>query len=136
MFHLGKIVILSLVASFGTASIAANAVGNNVTTFAYLPGTAIGYAILTVVSQCVGAKDIPQARYYVKKLVKLTYLVLFISNVLVALITLPVLYFYNLSPEATELAKIIIWYYINSINNNNYCIINISWNNYCNNSRR
>ena len=111
MFHLGKIVILSLVASFGTASIAANAVGNNVTTFAYLPGTAIGYAILTVVSQCVGAKDIPQARYYVKKLVKLTYLVLFISNVLVALITLPVLHFYNLSPEATELAKIIIWYY-------------------------
>ena len=71
MFHLGKIVILSLVASFGTASIAANAVGNNVTTFAYLPGTAIGYAILTVVSQCVGAKDIPQARYYVKKLVNL-----------------------------------------------------------------
>jgi len=111
MFHLGKIVILSLVASFGTASIAANAVGNNVTTFAYLPGTAIGYAILTVVSQCVGAKDIPQARYYVKKLVKLTYLVLLISNVLVALITIPVLHFYNLSPEATELAKTIIWYY-------------------------
>jgi len=111
MFHLGKIVILSLVASFGTASIAANAIGNNVTTFAYLPGTAIGYAILTVVSQCVGAKDIPQARYYVKKLVKLTYLVLLISNVLVALITIPVLHFYNLSPEATELARTIIWYY-------------------------
>ncbi|MBO5667180.1 MAG: MATE family efflux transporter [Firmicutes bacterium] len=111
MFHLGKIIILSLVASFGTASIAANAVGNNVTTFAYLPGTAIGYALLTVVSQCVGAKDIPQARYYTKKLMKLSYAILFLSNVLVALATLPILYFYNLSPEATELARNIIWYY-------------------------
>lgn len=111
MFHLGKIVILSLVASFGTASIAANAVGNNVTTFAYLPGTALGYAILTVVSQCVGARDIPQAQYYVKKLMKLVYGILLISNTIVALLTIPILHFYNLSPEATELAKIVIWYY-------------------------
>ena len=111
MFHLGKIIILSLVASFGTASIAANAVGNNVTTFAYLPGTAIGYAILTVVSQCVGAQDIEQARYYTKKLIKLVYIVLFIGNIIVALATIPILYFYNLSPEATEMARNIIWYY-------------------------
>ena len=111
MFHLGKIIILSLVASFGTASIAANAVGNNVTTFAYLPGTAIGYAILTVVSQCVGAQDIEQARYYTKKLIKLVYIVLFFGNIIVALATIPILYFYNLSPEATEMARNIIWYY-------------------------
>ncbi|MBO4991572.1 MAG: MATE family efflux transporter [Firmicutes bacterium] len=111
MFHLGKIVILSLVASFGTASIAANAVANNVVTFAYLPGTAIGYAILTVVSQCVGARDIPQTKYYVKKLMKLVYGILFLSNTIVALLTIPILHFYNLSPEATQLARTVILYY-------------------------
>ncbi len=111
MFHLGKIVILSLVASFGTASIAANAVGGNITTFAYLPGTALGYAILTVVSQCAGAGDIPQAKYYVKKLMKLTYIVLFVSNTTVALLTVPILHFYDLSPEATVLARNIVLYY-------------------------
>ena len=37
MFQLGKILVLSIVTSFGTASIAANAVSNNVATFAVLP---------------------------------------------------------------------------------------------------
>ena len=97
-------------ASFGTASIAANAVANNVVTFAYLPGTAIGYAILTVVSQCVGARDIPQTKYYVKKLMKLVYGILFLSNTIVALLTIPILHFYNLSPEATQLARTVILY--------------------------
>ena len=54
MFQLGKIMVLSIVTGFGTASIAANAVSNNVATFATLPGMAIGFAMLTVVSQCVG----------------------------------------------------------------------------------
>lgn len=111
MFHLGKIVILSLVASFGTASIAANAVANNVTTFAYLPATAIGYAMLTVVAQCIGARDYDQARLYTKKLMKLTYLALLISNGIVVLITFPVLHAYHLSAEATQLARNVILYY-------------------------
>lgn len=48
MFQLGKIVVLSLVAGYGTASLAANAVCNNVATFAILPGMSIGFAMLTV----------------------------------------------------------------------------------------
>lgn len=41
MFQLGKILVLSLVTSFGTASIAANAVSNNIAMFAVLPGMSI-----------------------------------------------------------------------------------------------
>ncbi len=55
MFQLGKILVLSLVATFGTASIAANAVSNTIALFQILPGMAMGFAILTVVAQCVGA---------------------------------------------------------------------------------
>ena len=57
MFQLGKIVVLSLVAGYGTASLAANAVCNNVATFAVLPGMSFGFAMLTVCAQCVGAGE-------------------------------------------------------------------------------
>lgn len=55
MFQLGKIMVLSLVAGFGTASIAANAVSNTIAVFQNLPGMAINNAILAVTAQCVGA---------------------------------------------------------------------------------
>ena len=49
MFQLGKILVLSLVASFGTSAIAANAVSSNLCNFEILPGITIGFAIVTVV---------------------------------------------------------------------------------------
>ena len=57
MFQLGKIAVLSLVSGLGTASLAANAVGNNIANFAILPGMSFfGFALLTVCAQCVGAE--------------------------------------------------------------------------------
>lgn len=43
MFQLGKIAVLSLVSGLGTASLAANAVGNNIANFAILPGMSFGF---------------------------------------------------------------------------------------------
>lgn len=39
-----------------------------------IPGTAVGMALLTIVGQCVGAKDFDAAKTYTKKLIKITYL--------------------------------------------------------------
>ena len=85
MFQLGKIVVLNLVASFGTASIAANAVSNCLALFQIVPGMAIGQADLAVVSQCVGADDEYQTRYYTKKMMKLSYIGIIITNVIIFL---------------------------------------------------
>ena len=85
MFQIGKILVLSLVAGFGTASIAANAVSNTIATFQILPGTAMGYAVLTVISQCIGGRDYQQAKYYTKKLLMITYAAMFLCNVMVVL---------------------------------------------------
>ena len=68
MFQLGKILVLSLVSTFGTYAIAANAVSNAIALFQILPGMAISLAITTVISQCVGANDYEQVHYYLKKL--------------------------------------------------------------------
>lgn len=113
MFQLGKILVLSIVTSFGTASIAANAVSNNVATFAVLPGMSVGFAILTVGAQCVGAGDYEQVRYYTKKLMKIVYVSLFVANILVVLAVPYIIKIYGLSAEASQYAhKILIYHSI------------------------
>ena len=87
MFQLGKIIVLSLVSTFGTYAIAANAVSNAIGLFQILPGMAITLAITPVISRCVGAGDYEQAKYYNKKLMLITYvsmtaMVLFIFSLL------------------------------------------------------
>jgi putative MATE family efflux protein len=114
MFQLGKIMLLSLVAAFGTASITANAVGNAVSAFEILPAASIGLALVTVVSQCVGAGDYEQVRYYTKKLLKYAYMASICINVVIILLTPLILKIYNLSPQTTEMAKqVIIFHGVN-----------------------
>lgn len=111
MFQLGKIMVLSMIASFGTASIAANAVSNILATFQVLPGMSVGMAVITVCSRCVGAGDYDMVRYYTRKIVKLVH-VMTIVFVGVILLALPlVMYLYHLSEEAMGFTKQIVWYH-------------------------
>lgn len=66
MFQFGKILVQSLIATFGTYSIAANAVSNNLAQMQIIPGMAMSLAMVTVIGQCIGANDYQQAKYYVK----------------------------------------------------------------------
>ncbi len=101
--------LLSAVSAFGTASIAANAIGNSMATFQILPAQAIGVGMITVVSQCVGAKDFESARFYTKKLLKWSYLSMLAINAVIFLILPLVINLYNVSDEASHLAKLILW---------------------------
>ncbi len=104
VFHIGKILISSTVASFGTTSIAANAVFNALSTFANIPGSAIGMAAVTVVGQCCGAKEYHQATYYGKKLLGLTYLMMGVTCLTIFILTPELARLYNLSDAAYSLA--------------------------------
>ena len=108
MFQLGKIIVLSLVTSFGTASIAANAVSNSIAMFAILGGMSINYALSSVSARCVGANDFEQVRYYTRKLMKYDYIILLVSNVLVVLALPFIIFVYNLSPETSAMVREII----------------------------
>ena len=101
MFQLGKILVQSLIATFGTYSIAANAVSNNLAQMQIIPGMAMS---LAMVGQCVGANDYKQAKYYVKKLLKITYLSMAGLIVVLIIATPSILTFYSLSKETTDLA--------------------------------
>ena len=108
MFQLGKILLLSTVSVLGTASVAANAIGNTLASFQVVPGTALGLAIVTVVSRCVGASEYDRARYYTKKMrTAYLYTVLVIALILACLPL--ILKLYNVSDQAREWATQILW---------------------------
>lgn len=111
MFQLGKILVLSLVATFGTASIAANAVSNTISMFQTLPGLAMGFAILTVVSQCVGAGDYGQAKYYTKKMMLITYGAMLLMNLLILGLLPLIIQIYHLSDVTAQMTRQILMYH-------------------------
>ena len=108
MFQLGKILVLSLVSTFGTASIAANAVGNNIANIQCIAGLAMSFAVSAVVSQCVGANDFVQARYYIKKMLIICYIIMFAVNLCMFPFITKIIGIYSLSDETMELARQIL----------------------------
>ncbi len=111
MFQVGKVLVQSLIASFGTTAIAANAVANTVASLEVIPGTAIGLAMTTVVGQCAGAGDYDQAQSYTVKLMKLVYLTMGALNVCILLLSTPIVNFYRLSPETASTALWLLLYH-------------------------
>ncbi|WMJ83092.1 MATE family efflux transporter [Oscillospiraceae bacterium LTW-04] len=107
MFHFGKLMVSGLIASFGTVAITANAVGNSITSIACIPGSAVGLGMITVVGQCIGAGEYEQARYYIKKLLKLAYIVGGATNILALLFMKQLVGVFLLSPQTAQLAIII-----------------------------
>jgi len=106
MFQIGKILVLSLIATYGTTAIAANAAGNTMAAFEVLPGAAIGLAMLTVAGQCIGAGYQDQAVYYTKKLMAIAYAAMLVLNIPLLLLSYKILSLYGMSAETTRLA----WY--------------------------
>lgn len=109
IFQIGKVLVLSLVAGFGTASIAANAVGNTISTFQNMAGGAIGLAMITVVGQCIGAGEYGQAKYYAKKLLGIAYVAMFVTNIIALTCVIPFVgTIFHLSAGTAALARKIL----------------------------
>jgi len=108
IFQFGRIIVVSIIATFGTVQIAANAVANNFDGIGIIPGNAMMLAMITIVGRCVGAGEYKQAEYYTKLLTFIAYCTFAIWCGFIIL-TLPwTLQIYNLSPETIKLATILI----------------------------
>lgn len=105
MFQLGKVLVLSLVSTFGTYAIAANAVCNVLASFQILPGMALSLAVTSVISRCVGAKDYEQVSYYTKKLLAISYISMFVTTIVICVALPFIMDVYNLSPETAKVAE-------------------------------
>lgn len=111
LFYLGRIIILSLVATFGTAAIAANAVSSSIAMFEVLPGMAIGLGLTVVISRCVGAGDYQQTKYYTKKIICIVYMANLITCALVLALLPAILNVYGLPGAVASLTTKILWYH-------------------------
>ncbi len=104
-FSLGRLIVASMITLFGTSQVSANAVAGNIDRLGIIIGQAMGLAMVTVVGQCVGARDTNQATYYIKKLLGWTYIAQGITNALIVIFVGPLVDFYEtLAPETRELA--------------------------------
>ena len=111
LFQLGRVLILSLVSTFGTMAIAANSVGYAIGIFSVLPGFAINLGLTAVISNCVGADDYEQARYYNRKCLILVYVSHIAINLVIFAILPMILGIYNLSDQTAVMAsEMIIWH--------------------------
>lgn len=108
MFQFGKLLTQSLVSTFGTAAIAANAVANTLASFEYAAGGAVGLTMITVIGRCVGAGEKEQAKQYVKKLLGVGYAVMLAVALLLTLSAKLIIGVYKLSAESSSLALTLI----------------------------
>lgn len=108
LFQLTKVALSSITALFGTVQIAANGVAQSFWSVAALMGTALGLAFVTVIGQCMGAGDTDAAEYYVKKLLRITFLASIFWNALILAAAPLVLNGYAISAEAARLVVILV----------------------------
>jgi len=105
IFDAGKVMVMSMISQFGTYQIAASSTATTLAHFAYIPAQACHGLSLTVIGQCVGAKDEAQLKENLRKLT----VAAFVLDAAVAIPSMLLRYqllglYDSLSPETVELA--------------------------------
>lgn len=116
MFQLGKIALLSLVSTYGTNAITANAITQNMAQIQLIPAMAVNMAVTTVISRCVGYGDVQQVRYYNQLLLKIMYLATLLISYLVFFAMPWILILYHATPPTCHLTMLMMrWHTFGAI---------------------
>ena len=108
IFQLGRVLVVSIIAAFGTSQIAASLVANSLDSMGCIVGQAMSLAMITVIGRCVGAGEEGQVRYYTKKLLGETYFYTAVINSIILLLLPWILQIYGLGEETTRLSYILV----------------------------
>ena len=119
MFQIGKLMVVGMVATLGTSAIAANSVAYQIIDFPNLPASSIGIALITIVGQCMGARNIDEAKKQVQRLMKYAFFSDWISKGLLFIFAPQIVSIFSLSEETASstvmvlraffLAAILVW---------------------------
>ena len=104
LFQVGKLLVASLISSFGTIAIAANSVANTLCNIGWTIVGSFGTVLLTVVGQCIGAGEQEQARRYTKKILILGHILVFTLFGSVFLLRHQLVQLFDFGPEALDMA--------------------------------
>ena len=108
LFQLAKVVLGTLVATFGTAQIAANGIGQTIWSFAGCMSMTMSPVFITVIGQCIGKGDAEAADWYMRRLIRLTIILCASWNALVLAFVPLILPLYRVSEEAKHLIWVIV----------------------------
>jgi putative MATE family efflux protein len=100
LFQVGKLLVSRIAASFGTSAVAANAITGTINSFSISPGNAFGIALVTIVGQCVGAKEFDNARFFNRRLLTMTYGLMVVLSIATMIFIDPVISLFHLSAES------------------------------------
>ncbi len=107
-YKAGRVIVVSIIASFGTVQIAANGVSNGLDSMGCIVGQAMNLAMITVIGRCVGTGQESLVRHYTKKLMAITYSYTFCLNFIIILALPWILKLYGLSEDTTHLSYILV----------------------------
>ena len=96
VFHVGKILVQSLITTLGTASIAINAVVMNFNSYSNIPGNGINLALITIIGQCRGKDNFKDINYYTKLMMLIVYISTLIITIPLYLLSPLVIHLYGL----------------------------------------
>ncbi len=82
-FNGGKILTQTFIVHIGTLAIATNAICGSLAGLFQIPGNSLALAVITVVGQCVGRGDIPDARKFIKSFIWLSSFCFIITGMIV-----------------------------------------------------
>lgn len=108
MFQIGKLLVVSMVATLGTDAIAANSIGYQIIDFPNIPGVSIGLALVVIVGQDIGANNKKLAVSNSKYLIKITYIGDWICKILLFIIAPYIVAIFSLSDSATDMAVTVL----------------------------
>ncbi|EOS45560.1 MATE efflux family protein [Lachnospiraceae bacterium MD335] len=103
MFQFGKLAIASTVSTMGTVAISAQAMTDIMELVNGIFSNSVGIGLMTVVGQCIGAHRSQEARYYIVKLMRVAWIGVLVSCLLVLAFTKPVTWISGMEPATADL---------------------------------
>ncbi len=104
LFHVGKILISSLLSTFGTVAIAAYSAAYTLNNIGWTVIGSFGIALLPVVGQCVGAGELEQAKRNIKKVVGAATVVMLVLCSAIFFLRNTLVQIYDFEQETLELS--------------------------------
>ncbi len=108
MFHVGKLVLTSVIATLGTTAIAANSIAYQIIEFPNIPGNTIGLALVVIVGQDIGAGFKEKAVSDTKYLIKFAYICDWICKIALFFLAPVIVSAFNLSSDAVSIAVLVL----------------------------
>ncbi len=111
LFQICRVTMTSIIATFGTAQIAANGVACSIDNINTIINSAATLAIPAVIGRCVGANDYDQADYYLRKILRIAAVFsAILCTCLMASMPL-IMKAYRLSDEAARYVYILVFFH-------------------------